>query len=86
MIENRYAVIKASLDDTNETLKSFRIWHNTYDEAREEAKRLCQKEHCQFVIIRAISKCNIGNLPVEWIEFRTQTSEKLRNIRNRPRP
>jgi hypothetical protein len=68
VIENRYAVIKCSLDDTNEEIKRFTTWHNTYDEAKEEAERICRKEQSQCVIVRAISKCNLDTVPIKWTE------------------
>lgn len=51
MIPERYAVVKFSIK------MSFTQWHDTYDEAKTEAERLCRKEHMPFSIVKEIAYC-----------------------------
>ena len=65
-MEKKYAVVKA----VNE--KRFTKWHDTFNEAHDEAERLCRLEKRPFYVISAMARCFIEETPVKW-----DTSESI---------
>jgi len=57
-----YAVIKTK--DCGQ--HSFTYFHANYKDARAEAERLCRKEQTGFYVLKVVSKCSIGTMPVVW--------------------
>jgi hypothetical protein len=74
MIDNRYAVVKGSLNDAETEVKTFKVWHQTYKLAKEEAERLCRKEGGQFIVIKAVNCCYVEKLPISWKETEDGTA------------
>jgi len=58
----RYAVVR---DDIN---KKFTKFHDTFDEAKLEAERLCKQEQVPFIILEVVGNVYIKNPepPIEW--------------------
>jgi len=62
-MEKKYAVVKA----VNE--KRFTKWHGTYDEAHDEAERLCRvQKNSTFYVMKVIALCYIEEqpIPIKW--------------------
>lgn len=59
----KYAVVR------EEHYMNFRTWHETYEEAEQEAERLCRKENVPFFILAAIGHCHIEEVPVKWEKY-----------------
>lgn len=70
-MKEKYAVIKClnANFDNDSYVKSFTRWHDTYDEAKVEAERLCRKEGLVFSIVKVISYCKICEAPIKWTEY-----------------
>lgn len=49
--------------------------HNTLEEAKEEAERLCKKEGLPVTVweYRDVMICSIKETPVEWTEIKEDT-------------
>ncbi len=45
----------------------FTIWHDTFEEAKQEAERLCKKHKVQFSVIQEVASCLIQDPPVTWL-------------------
>lgn len=43
--------------------------HETYDSAKEEAERLCNKERARFYILEAVEVLQLKNIPIEAIKL-----------------
>lgn len=56
----RYAVVKDNME------KRFTKWHETEEEAIEEAKRLCQKEGMPFTVLKEIGCATVAPIPAEF--------------------
>ena len=63
----RYAVVR---DDIT---KKFTKFHDTFDEAKKEAERLCQQEQVPFILLEVVGNVFIKNPepPIEWNWERT---------------
>ena len=59
-----YAVVREEVD-----MKSFGKWHQTEVEATEEATRLCRKERKSFIIVKAIKRLSVPDVPVKVEEI-----------------
>ena len=67
MVPNRYAVVKQGINMT------FNKWHETYEEAKVEAERLCRKERVPFSVIREASYCYVEEAPIKWEGVRDES-------------
>ena len=47
---------------------NFRKWHETLDEAKEEARRLCGIEKTAFIVLQKIGTFDFEELPIKWQE------------------
>ena len=58
----RYAIVR---DDIN---KKFTKFHDTFEEAKTEAERLCKQEQTPFIILEVVGSVYIKNPepPIEW--------------------
>ena len=59
----KYAIIK-------ETNCPFTKIHDSYQEAVQEAERLCKKEGVPFILVRLLSRCYVKEAPIQWEEYR----------------
>ena len=59
----KYGVVKEHL---NIWQFQFSKLHNTKDEARDEAERLCRKERATFYVVELIEKCYLDETPLKW--------------------
>jgi len=57
----KYGVVKEHLN-----LWQFSKLHNTQEEARDEAERLCRKERATFYVVELIEKCYLDETPLKW--------------------
>jgi len=42
--------------------------HNTHEEAKAEAARLCRKEHRPFFVLEAVEAVDVAEVPLKWEE------------------
>ena len=59
-----YAIVKE-----NNNQYTFSKFHETLEEAEQEAERLCRKERTTFYILELKKKCYIEETPVKWVNF-----------------
>jgi len=59
----KYAVVR------EEHYMNFKKWHETYQEAEQEAERLCRKENVPFFILATMGRCHIEEVPVKWMRY-----------------
>ena len=48
---------------------AFTRWHEKYEEAKEEAARLCKKEQIPFIILKEVAWCIVEEVPITWHEY-----------------
>lgn len=65
MLEEKFCVVANNSADGR---KSFSHWHSSYDMAKAEAERLCNKEGIEFYVLKVIAICKIAKAPVVWEE------------------
>lgn len=62
-MKSRYAVVRSAIEF------KFTKWHETYNEAKAEAERLCRKERMPFTILKEMAFCYTEEIPVNWTEL-----------------
>jgi hypothetical protein len=60
-METFYVVMRGDVAQTTVSMR-----HETEQEAREEAARLCQKSGKPFVVLQAIARVEIAQFPIKW--------------------
>lgn len=63
-MEERYAVVRENVEFR------FTKWHDTLEQAKAEAERLCRKERSVFVVLKMVACCSVEEIPVTWREFK----------------
>ena len=59
----KYAVVK------DKATKCFTKFHDNFEEAKDEAERLCKKEQSAFILLEVVGVIDIKNPepPIEWL-------------------
>jgi len=60
----KYGVAKESYGNY-----AFGKLHDTVEDAKKEAERLCRKEKQSFFVIEIKHRCDIEVLPVKWVKL-----------------
>lgn len=61
-----YAVVRKRINGNH----SFAFWHESLDEARQEAMRLTAKEKDTFLVLSVIGSSHIKEQPVEYTDIK----------------
>lgn len=64
----KYAIVA----EKDRTLFQFRVFHETLEEAKTEAERLCRKEECKFMVLAVVAECEMQECPVVWRNFKEE--------------
>lgn len=64
MHPDMYAVVKESHNRFE-----FSRFHETLEEAKEEAERLARKENACFYVMKVVGKAYVEQYPVKWVEL-----------------
>ena len=59
-MDEKYAVVREC------GVMKFTKWHETEEEARKEAERLCRTLHDSFMVIKSVGHCRVPEIPVAW--------------------
>lgn len=65
MIVEKYVVVNGW-----QLEKRFTKFHETREQAIEEAERLCKKEKVPFYVLEVIGEVQIADVPVKWEWFK----------------
>lgn len=62
----RYAIVRDFEMSINEY--KFSKWHESEEEAIQEAKRLCEKNGSDFIVLKEIGRSKQSKMPVEFVK------------------
>ena len=70
----KYAVVRKFEEDgidpyINHKAKTFSVYHETLDLARQEAERLCKKEGKPFNILKIVGQVELASMPIKYTEL-----------------
>lgn len=65
----KYAVVRAYNDN-----RTFSKFHDSKEEAFQEAERLCRKEETRFFVLELVGYVDIDKAPVKRVEFEKESA------------